>query len=355
MGAVPFLGVADAARWIARRGPAPLLAALGDRLERDLARWPSFELRPRLASHTKEGVVELMPTRDADRFAFKYVNGHPGNPALGLQTVAAFGVLADVRTGYPLLVAEMTLLTALRTAATSALAARLLARADASSMALVGTGAQAEFQALALRDALGVERVRAWDVDPAALAKFGAHARALGLDVVLASDVEDAVRSADVVTTCTADKRRAVVLPDELVVAGVHLNAIGGDCPGKTELDARTVARARVFVEHEPQTRVEGEIQQLEPDFPVTELWQVVTGRAPARTSDADVTLWDSVGFAVEDLTVLRLAYDEVVGTDLVVPLDLVAEPGDPKDLFGLVAGAAGVRPSRPVAAAAGR
>ncbi|MDM7856246.1 hypothetical protein QRT04_15010 [Cellulomonas sp. MW4] len=91
------------------------------------------------------------------------------------------------------------------------------------------------------------------------------------------------------------------------------------------------------------------------PDFPVTELWQVVTGRAPARTSDADVTLWDSVGFAVEDLTVLRLAYDEVVGTDLVVPLDLVAEPGDPKDLFGLAAGAAGVRPSRPVAAAAGR
>jgi ornithine cyclodeaminase len=352
---VPFLGVSDAARWVARRGPGALLAELGDRLERDLARWPAFELRPRIASHTKEGVVELMPTRDADRFAFKYVNGHPGNPALGLQTVAAFGVLADVRTGYPLLVAEMTLLTALRTAATSALAARLLARADASSMALVGAGAQAEFQALALRDALGVERVRAWDVDPAALAKFGAHARALGLDVVLATDVEDAVRGADVVTTCTADKRRAVVLPDHLVVSGMHLNAIGGDCPGKTELDARTVARARVFVEHEPQTRVEGEIQQLGPDSPVTELWQVVTGRAPGRTSDADVTLWDSVGFAVEDLTVLRLAYDEVVGTDLVVPLDLVAEPDDPKDLFGLVAGAGGLRPSGRTAAAAGR
>jgi ornithine cyclodeaminase len=354
MGAVPFLGAAAAARWIARRGPEPLLAELGARLERDLARWESFELRPRLASHTPEGVVELMPVRDADRFAFKYVNGHPGNPARGLQTVAAFGVLADVRTGYPLLVAEMTLLTALRTAATSALAARLLARPDASCMALLGTGAQAEFQALALRQALGVERVRAWDVDPATLAKLGAHARALGFDVTLAADAADAVRGADVVTTCTADKHRAVVLPDALVADGVHLNAIGGDCPGKTELDPRTVARARVFVEHEPQTRVEGEIQQLAPDFPVTELWRVVAGRAPGRTSDTEVTLWDSVGFAVEDLTVLRLAHDEVVGTDLVVPLDLVAEPDDPKDLFGLVA-AADLRRRPPAAAAAGR
>lgn len=357
MAAVPFLGVADAARWVARRGPDRLLAELGDRLEGDLARWESFERRPRVASHTREGVIELMPVRDADRYAFKYVNGHPGNPARGLQTVAAFGVLADVRTGYPLLVAEMTLLTALRTAATSALAARLLARADSSSLGLVGTGAQAEFQVLALRDALGIEHVRAWDVDLAALAKFTAHGRALGLDVVAASDVADAVRGADVVSTCTADKRRAVVLPDDLVGAGQHLNAIGGDCPGKTELDARTVARARVFVEHEPQTRVEGEIQQLAPEFPVTELWQVVAGRAPGRRSDDELTLWDSVGFAVEDLAVLRLAYDEVVGTDLVTPLDLVAEPGDPKDLFALVAGAAtasAVSP-RPAVAAAGR
>lgn len=356
MVAVPFLGVTDAARWVARRGPDRLMAELVDRLERDFARWWSFELRPRIASHAREGVVELMPVRDNDRFAFKYVNGHPGNPALGLQTVAAFGVLADVRTGYPMLVAEMTLLTALRTAATSALAARLLARSDASSMALIGTGAQAEFQALALRDALGVERVRAWDVDRGALAKFGAHAEALGLDVVLAADAADAVRGVDVVTTCTADKRLAVVLPDALVADGMHVNAIGGDCPGKTELDPRTVARASVFVEHEPQTRLEGEIQHQPPGFPVSELWRVVTGRAPGRTSDAEVTVWDSVGFAVEDLAVLRLAYDEVVGTDLVVPLDLVAGPDDPKDLFGLVARApGGVSAPRPAAAAAGR
>jgi ornithine cyclodeaminase len=349
--AVPFLSVAGAARWVARRGPEALLADLVSALERDLARWPSFDLRPRYASHAREGVLELMPVRDGERFAFKYVNGHPGNPALGLQTVTALGVLADVRTGYPLLVAEMTVLTALRTAAASALAARLLARAGTRVQAVIGTGAQAEFQALALRGAVGARRVQAWDADPAALAKFVRHARGLGFDVVAASGVEEAVAGADVVTTCTADKRRAVVLPDELVRDGVHLNALGGDTPGKTELDPRTVARSHVFVELEPQTRVEGELQQVAPDVPATELWQVVTGQAPGRTGDAEVTLWDSVGCAVEDLTVLALAHAEVVGTDLVVPLDLVAGLDDPKDLFGLVAGVSG---ERRAAAAAG-
>ena len=119
--------------------------------------------------------------------------------------------------------------------------------------------------------------------------------------------------------------------------------------------DPRTVARSRVFVEHEPQTRVEGEIQLQPAGFPVTELWRVVTGRAAGRTGDGDVTLWDSVGFAVEDLVALALAYDELAGTDLVVPLDLVAEPRDPKDLFGLVPAAADLSVPRPAGAAAGR
>ncbi len=339
-----FVGVEDMSRWLAKRGPADAIAGIAARLEADLRRWPEFEKRGRLASHTPFGVIELMPITDAGTYAFKYVNGHPFNPSRGYQTVTAFGVLASVHTGYPVFLAEMTLLTALRTAATSALAARCLARPDSRQMALVGAGSQPEFQAIAFRELVGIDRLRVWDTDPGAIAKAVRNLAPLGFDVRPATGVADAVRGADVVTTCTADKVRAVVLADAQVEPGMHINAIGGDCPGKTELDPAILRRASVVVEYEPQTRIEGEIQQLPATFPVTELWEVVAGRAPVRTSREQVTVFDSVGFALEDFSALCFVRDEVAGTDLCRDIDLVAEPDDPKDLFGFAAGRAPVR-----------
>ena len=339
-----FVGVGDMVRWLAARGAAAAVAGIAARLEADLGRWPEFEKRERIASHTPFGVIELMPITDADTYAFKYVNGHPFNPARGHQTVTAFGVLASVHTGYPVFLAEMTLLTALRTAATSALAARHLARPDSRTMALIGAGSQSEFQAIAFRELLGIASLRVWDTDPAATAKAVANLRPLGFDVRAATSVSDAVRGTDVVTTCTADKARAVVLADEHVEPGMHVNAIGGDCPGKTELDPAILRRATVTVEYEPQTRLEGEIQQLPATFPVTELWEVVTGRAPGRRSPDEVTVFDSVGFALEDFSALCFLRDDVAGTDLSRDVDLVAEPDDPKDLFGFAARGVPVR-----------
>ncbi|QAY63928.1 ornithine cyclodeaminase [Xylanimonas allomyrinae] len=352
---VPYLDVPATARWIARRGPERVIADLTDALERDFRRWPELETRPRLASHSRDGVIELMPAADATTFGFKLVNGHPLNPSRGYQTVTAMGVLADVHNGYPSFVAEMTLMTALRTAATSALAARYLAPRGSRTLALVGCGAQAEFQALGMRAELGVTTLRVFDVDTAASAKLARNAAALGFEVTVCGDAGAAARGADVVTTCTADKRNAVVLRDADVVAGQHVNAIGGDCPGKTELEAATVARARVFVEHEPQTRVEGEIQALPADFPVTELWRVVRGEAPGRRGADELTIFDSVGFGVEDLTMLRFVRDELVGDgvapdDLVQWLDIIAEPADPKDLFSLVSSRVAAESNRVVA-----
>ncbi|MTB89122.1 ornithine cyclodeaminase [Aeromicrobium senzhongii] len=338
MSLVPFLDVAGTARWIRRDGAETIIAALTDAVESDFRRWPVFDKTPRVASHSRDGVIELMPTSDGESYGFKYVNGHPSNPARGMQTVTAFGVLAQVASGYPTFVAEMTLLTALRTAATSAMAARHLARPDAAVMAMIGTGSQAEFQALGFRAALGVRSLRIWDVDAAAMAKFVRNVEPLGFTVHVASSAADAVRGADVITTCTADKQRAAVLTDDMVAPGVHINAIGGDCPGKTELDPAILHRADVFVEYEPQTRVEGEIQAVAPDFPVTELWQVVGGEAAGRRDASRVTVFDSVGFAVEDFAALTFAHRAVAGTDLVSWLDLIADPADPKDLFGLVA-----------------
>jgi ornithine cyclodeaminase len=332
-----FVGVASMARWIADRGPAQIMRGMVDYIDADFRRWPQFDKIERIASHTPWGVIELMPISDPELYAFKYVNGHPSNPLRGYQTVTAFGVLSNVHNGYPVFVAEMTLLTALRTAATSAFAARVLARPDSSVMALIGTGSQAEFQAIAFREVLGISRLRIFDTDPDAMAKLVRNLTPLGFEIEVCGSAAEAARGADIVTTCTADKTNAMVLRDEDVEPGTHLNAIGGDCPGKTELDPAILDRAAVFVEYTPQTRIEGELQNKAADFAVTELWEVVTDAAPGRTSAEQITLFDSVGFAIEDFSALRYLRDSVTGTSACIDIDLIAAPQDPKDLFGLV------------------
>jgi len=287
-------------------------------------------------------VIELMPTSDGEFYGFKYVNGHPKNMAAGLQTVTAFGVLADVATGYPLLLSEMTILTALRTAATSAMVAKHLAPKGAHTMAMIGNGAQSEFQAVAFRALCGIEHVRLYDIDPAATKKCAANLAGSGLRVSPCKSAEAAMEGAQIITTCTADKQLATILTDNMVGSGVHINAIGGDCPGKTELHRDILLRSDIFVEYTPQTRIEGEIQQLAPDHPVTELWQVIAGQAPGRTNAKQITLFDGVGFAIEDFAALRYVHARVKGTSFVQELDMIADPDDPRDLYGMLMRAKG-------------
>ena len=340
---VRFVDVAGMRRWVADTGVDSIVRGMVEYLADDFARWEQLDKSPRVANHSSVGVIELMPISDHDTYAFKYVNGHPANPQAGFQTVTAFGVLADTLTGYPVFWSEMTILTALRTAATSALAAHALARPESHVMAMIGTGTQSEFQALAFRAVLGITRLRIYDTDPAALDKFERNLAPLGFDIVRARSASDAAAGADIVTTCTADKANATVLTRDDIAPGVHINAIGGDCPGKTELDAAILLDGTVFVEYPPQTRVEGEIQQLEAEFPVTELWRVLTGQSVGRTSTGQITVFDSVGFAIEDFSALRYLRDQVAGTTYEQDVDLIAEPNDPKDLFSLVTAASAV------------
>jgi ornithine cyclodeaminase len=314
-----------------------VLKDLAAYIEEDFKRWELFDKTPRVASHSDVGVIELMPTSDGEAYGFKYVNGHPKNTSEGLQTVTAFGLLADVYTGYPVLLTEMTILTALRTAATSAMVAKHLAPKGATTMAMIGNGAQSEFQSLAMQAICGLKSVRLYDVDPAATAKCAANLQGSGLEVVVCKSPEEAIEGAQILTTCTADKQYATILTDNMVGSGVHINAIGGDCPGKTELAPGILTRSDVFVEFPPQTRVEGEIQQMPEDFEVTELWQVILGEKPGRRDDKQITLFDSVGFAIEDFSALRYIRDRIKGTDLFFDLDMLADPDDPRDLFGMV------------------
>ena len=334
---VPFVSVDHMMKLIHHIGPEEMMRGIADNIEADFKRWEVFDKTPRVGSHSEQGVIELMPTSDGEVYGFKYVNGHPYNTREGLQTVTAFGLLADVATGYPVLLSEMTMLTALRTAATSALVARLLAPKAAHVMAMIGNGAQSEFQSLAMKAIAGVTEVRLYDIDPAATAKCATNLADQGLKVVPCKTAEEAILGAQIITTCTADKQYATILTDNMVGSGVHINAIGGDCPGKTELAPAILHRSDIFVEYPEQTRIEGEIQQLDDDHPVIEIWQVLTGQRQGRTSDKQITLFDSVGFAIEDFSALRYVKDQLKDTGLFHPLDLLADPDDPRDLFGML------------------
>ena len=346
---INYIGVADIQRLVNEIGTGTFITRLVGQIEVDFKRWGEFEKSARLASHSEVGVIELMPISDGTSYSFKYVNGHPRNTAEGLLTVTAFGVLSAVSTGYPLLLSELTVTTALRTAAMSALAAKWLARPDSCAMALIGNGAQSEFQAIAFHRLNGIRELRLYDTDPVATAKLERNLRSMpdlsDLKIVRANSTADAVRGADIVTTVTADKRNAVILTPPMIAPGMHLNAVGGDCPGKTELHRDILLRpdSRVFVEYAPQSRIEGEIQQLPADFPVTEFADVVRRHRPGRNHPAEVTIFDSVGFALEDFTALRFLQSLLEDhPQLCRQIDLVPELENPKDLFGGVLGGAG-------------
>ncbi|MCI2394249.1 ornithine cyclodeaminase [Aliiroseovarius sediminis] len=334
---VPFVSVEHMMALVHHIGIETVLIDLAAEIEADFKRWDLFDKTPRVASHSDVGVIELMPTSDGEMYGFKYVNGHPKNTKEGLQTVTAFGLLAEVNSGYPKLLSEMTVLTALRTAATSAMVAKHLAPKGATTMAMIGNGAQSEFQCLAFKAICGIDTVRLFDVDSAATRKCARNLQGSGLTVVPCKTGEESMEGAQIITTCTADKQYATILTDNMIGEGVHINAIGGDCPGKTELHRDILLRSNIFVEYPEQTWVEGEIQQLEKDHPITEIWQVITGQTEGRRTDKEITLFDSVGFAIEDFSALRYISKAIVGTEFFTQLDMLADPDDPRDLFGML------------------
>ena len=332
-----LLTTRDIGAIVGAKGLAACLGTLVSYLEQDFARWGEFDKSARVANHSTDGVIELMPISDASLYSFKYVNGHPKNTRAGLPTVMAFGLLADVDTGRPELLSELTLTTAMRTAATSVMVAKRLARPDSRVMAVIGNGAQSEFQALAFHLLLGIAEVRLYDVDPGATAKLVANLRAVApaLETTVCASTAEAVRGADIVTTVTADKTNATIITPDMLQPGMHVNGVGGDCPGKTELHADVLRAGAVFVEYEPQSRIEGDLQQMPADFAVTEFWRVLAGEAPGRTSAREVTVFDSVGFALEDFSALRLLRDLARELGLGRSIDLVPNLADPKNLFG--------------------
>lgn len=333
-----YIDLPTMAKYLKSVGAETVIKRLVPYLEEDYKRWNDFDKVPRMAHHSPVGVIELMPIGDSKTYSFKYVNGHPENPKHNFLTVMAIGVLAEVCTGFPLLLSELTLTTAVRTAATSVMAAKYLAKPNPKKMALIGNGCQSEFQALGFHHILGVEEIYCYDVDPAATDKLMDNLKEVkGLKLIKCSSTKEACKGVDIITTITADKKNAIIITPDMVEPGMHMNAVGGDCPGKTELDSKVLFMGDVYVEFEPQSRIEGEIQHMEDNFKVTEIWNVIKTGKPINRKPDEITIFDSVGFALEDFSILRLMYDIAKDENVGIPQELVPVLKNPKNLYGML------------------
>lgn len=333
-----YIDLPTMAKYLKSVGAETVIKRLVPYLEEDYKRWNDFDKVPRMAHHSPVGVIELMPIGDSKTYSFKYVNGHPENPKHNFLTVMAIGVLAEVCTGFPLLLSELTLTTAVRTAATSVMAAKYLAKPNPKKMALIGNGCQSEFQALGFHHILGVEEIYCYDVDPAATDKLMDNLKDVkGLKLIKCSSTKEACKGVDIITTITADKKNAIIITPDMVEPGMHINAVGGDCPEKTELDSKVLFMGAVYVEFEPQSRIEGEIQHMDDNFKVTEIWNVIKTGKPINRKPDEITIFDSVGFALEDFSILRLMYDIAKDENVGIPQELVPVLKNPKNLYGML------------------
>jgi alanine dehydrogenase len=256
----------------------------------------------------------------ADSAGVKLVTYHGGNSARGLPTLHATYILLDGATGRPLALLEGTYLTALRTGATSALAARHLARADARRVVCFGAGVQAGFQLRCLAAVRALERVAVVGRDPARARAFAARlADELGIEVTVEADASRALRDADLVTCATTSPTPVLAGAD--LRPGTHVDAVGAFRPTEREVDSETIRRARVVVDtYAGGLQEAGDIlipiaEGLDRGHVIAELAELVTGTRPGRTSANEITVFKSVGFALEDLATARLAYNRAMAS----------------------------------------
>ncbi len=312
-----------------------LQAAMADALTR-LARGDALQpLRQVLAF--PGGALGVMPgiLGAGDAVGVKAIVVGPDHHRWGTDSHPGAVLLFDAPSGRLLALADATAVTALRTAAVSALATDRLARADASVLGLLGSGVQAASHLAALRTVRSLSRVLAWSPNPDHLADFAARMeRRHGLPVEAAATAEAVVTRADIL--CTVTTSSTPVLAGSWLRPGVHINAVGASRPPARELDAEAVARCRLVVDRRASAFAEAvEVMEardrgrLEPDQ-VAELGEVLAGLAPGRRSASEITVFRSLGLAVEDVAAAATAYHEAVRRHLGVWVELGGEPFDP-------------------------
>jgi alanine dehydrogenase len=265
-----------------------------------------------------DGTLLLMPAWQAGRYVgVKLATVFPSNGAQGLPAVMGTYMLLDGRTGQPLALIDGQALTLRRTAAASALAASYLARRDAERLLVVGTGALAPYLLEAHAAIRPIRTASIWGRDPAKAAQLAQRLDRPGLRVAATTDLADAVRNADIVTCATL--ARTPLIRGEWLVPGVHLDLVGGFTPEMREADDECVARARIFVDTRAGATVEaGDIVQplaagrLALDDIAGDLFDLTSGRSAGRCRDDQITLFKSVGTALEDLAAAMLLIERL-------------------------------------------
>lgn len=283
-------------------------------MREDLKNWSDFSKKERVGFYLKEGIIELMPIAGVDFFANKFVCTHPHNHRQSKYGVMGQGIWVDTHSGEPLMLTEMTFLTALRTAAVSVLASLEMAPRPSHRMAMIGCGAQSHFQVLAHHIFFNLREIACYDVNIHAMQGLIDEMATMGITVKACTSISQATKNVDIITTATNALRLHPVLDASILHPQLHINAIGGDAPGYSELDPNILHQVdRIVVEYLPQTRLEGEIQQLPFEMienKIFELQQLFNDGHKGRLRSDEITLFDSVGFALFDYSTMRLISD---------------------------------------------
>lgn len=264
----------------------------------------------------RRGLLGVMPGAlwdgESAVLGIKVITVFHGNHAHGEESHLGSVLLFEAEMGKPLAILDAAAITAIRTAAVSALATRLLAREDAGDLALLGTGVQAKTHLAALREVRPLRRVRIWSRHPESAARFAEEESVRhGLPVEATATARDAVEGADLV--CTVTSSREPVLEGAWLAPGAHVNAVGACTPATREVDTETIVRARVFVDRRESALAEaGDLLipiregAVGEDHIAGELGDLLLGRIASRRSAEEITLFESLGLAVEDLAAAR-------------------------------------------------
>lgn len=264
------------------------------------------------------GDLRIMPAylEEMDEAGVKLVNVHPNNPSrYNLPTVLATIVLFDPETGAPISVMDGTRITAMRTAAASGIAVKYLARKEAKVLGIIGAGYQSLFQLEALNEVMKIESVKIFDMIEKKADNLAVMARKkLGLNARNVATAEEAVTGSDVVVTVTPT--RTPIVKSEWVAKGMHINAIGADAPGKEELEAGILTRAKIVIDDWEQASHSGEVNVPLSKKIITraniyaEIGEIVAGAKPGRVSEDEITVFDSTGLAIQDVITAWRAYE---------------------------------------------
>lgn len=245
----------------------------------------------------------------------KWVNVHPKNKEHGLPSVMALIIINDPKTGFPLAVMDGTHITNLRTGAAGGIAAKYLARKNSSRLAMIGCGIQAQTQLMALNEIFNIEAVSLYDLIPSQTEVFLKKTRYLGLKMSVLRGIPECLEEADIVVT-TTPSRKPIIKP-EWINKGTHINAIGADAPGKEELEAKILKKAKIVVDDIAQAAHSGEINVPIAKKIITKrnihanLADIITAKKQGRTSNNEITVFDSTGLAILDVAMAHYIYQQ--------------------------------------------